>query len=866
MLLGGPASAQTDGPAPAAAEAGAEAPALVPPELIEFVEAVLAPGAPAPEAERKVVLSVEVLPDGAVGEVAVLESGGDEALDAAALDAGGRLRFRPATWGGQPVPVKVRFTYRFVPPPPAESSPETPAAAAVPPPSLDLDGTVVERGTRRPLQGVQVQVQTGDALLEAVTDAEGRFELAAGPGRHGLALFLATHFPAELDVEVRGGERTHLKVFLLARPTDPYSTVVRSRRPRREVTRTTIEHREATRVAGTFGEPFRVIESLPGLQRVPFTGGFLVVRGANPRDTGVFLDGHEIPLLYHFIVGSAVFNADLVQSMDFSPGNWSVRHGRRLGGLVEVRTDDSRPERLKGQAEIDLIDAGALARAPLSDSTDVFAAVRRSHVAEVVSLFVDLGVVPRYWDYQLGGTTDLPGRWRGRLLAYGSDDGFDVVGTGAFDGGDSSNAPQEDEESTLSIGFHRLVARAWRPLPADGRIDLSASAGIDVLGLESGQDGFVTTGTIFEGRADVHLDPLPWLTVEGGIDAVVRHYAVDFSGPEPKPPWEFPVPAFDRRGGARLEVVTELDQLMPAAYLELDWHPSDALHVVPGVRVDLFDGEGLGAVTVDPRLVARWQVLRPLTLKGGVGLFHQPPEVFQVASELGDQGLDIPAALHASGGVELALGDAFEADVVGFSIRRWGLVRVVRQVTVEGGEVGQQVFDDGREERSYGLEVLLRHRAVGPFFGWISYTLSATERRDGESLPWVRHPLDQPHVFSAVGSYRLPDGWEVGARVRVVSGNPMTPVAGATYDADKDAYQPVRGEPRSDRLPAFFQVDLRVDKRWTFDTWILDAYLDLLNATNQANSEFIQYSYDFSDRQIIPGVPIFPSVGVKGEL
>jgi hypothetical protein len=101
--------------------------------------------------------------------------------------------------------------------------------------------------------------------------------------------------------------------------------------------------------------------------------------------------------------------------------------------------------------------------------------------------------------------------------------------------------------------------------------------------------------------------------------------------------------------------------------------------------------------------------------------------------------------------------------------------------------------------------------------------------------------------------------------MRFTSGFPETPVVGATYDADTDGYRPTRGRARTERLPAFFQVDLRIDKRWTFDTWRLDGTLDLLNATDRANSEQIRYNYDYSERAPVPGVPILPSLGVKGE-
>src|SRR5207245_276428 len=78
------------------------------------------------------------------------------------------------------------------------------------------------------------------------------------------------------------------------------SVTVRTVRPAREVTRTTLEREEITRIPGAGGDALRSIQNLPGVARAPFLSGALIVRGAAPADTQVFADGSGIPLLYHF--------------------------------------------------------------------------------------------------------------------------------------------------------------------------------------------------------------------------------------------------------------------------------------------------------------------------------------------------------------------------------------------------------------------------------------------------------------------------------------------------------------------------------------------------------------------------------------
>ena len=57
---------------------------------------------------------------------------------------------------------------------------------------------------------------------------------------------------------------------------------------------------------------------------------------------------------------------------------------------------------------------------------------------------------------------------------------------------------------------------------------------------------------------------------------------------------------------------------------------------------------------------------------------------------------------------------------------------------------------------------------------------------------------------------------------------------------------PLQGEPFSRRLPLFHQLDLRVDKRWQFESWRFSTYLDVQNAYNNAAVEDIAYNYNFS--------------------
>ena len=125
--------------------------------------------------------------------------------------------------------------------------------------------------------------------------------------------------------------------------------------------------------------------------------------------------------------------------------------------------------------------------------------------------------------------------------------------------------------------------------------------------------------------------------------------------------------------------------------------------------------------------------------------------------------------------------------------------------------------------------------------------------------------FDQTHILSVLGQYKITNNWEVGARFRYVTGVPQTPFAGSIYNSDNDAYEGLPGEVNSVRLPPFHALDLRVDRNWLFDTWRLAAYFEIRNVYNRTNVEGLDYNYDYTEEQYTNGLPIIPSLGLRGE-
>jgi hypothetical protein len=174
-------------------------------------------------------------------------------------------------------------------------------------------------------------------------------------------------------------------------------------------------------------------------------------------------------------------------------------------------------------------------------------------------------------------------------------------------------------------------------------------------------------------------------------------------------------------------------------------------------------------------------------------------------------------------------------------------------------------YDNNGVGRAYGLELVARHDFAHNFTGWLAYTLSRSERRDSNRAGYRLFDFDQTHILTVLGTYLLPRNWQIGTRFRYVTGNPATPVVGAVFDAGRDQYDAVYGAVNSGRTGSFNQLDVRFDKRWVYQSWMLDIYLDIQNVYNRANPEGQSYNYNFRKSQVQQGLPILPILGVRAD-
>jgi hypothetical protein len=655
---------------------------------------------------------------------------------------------------------------------------DEPAPAIPPLRTVGLSLRVLAKGTRQPLASAAVTV---DATPAGVTAADGRLEVQVVAGWHHVQVQAPGYEVVDRHVEVARDAGEALFRMMPRLTGERYETTVRA--PPTGAPRVEVSAAEARQTAGTSGDPLRILGSLPGVTQVAWPAAVYVVRGTNPGNTGFFLDGMRVPAVFHLALGPSIIHPHLVGGLDFYPGAFPTQYGGAVGGVVAVRTAPPPTDRAHAAADLTLYDAAGIVTSPWNGARGtVVAAARYSFTGPLLSL-VGSPTSFDYGDYQLRAS-HAAGAGQATLFAYGS---LDRLASG------------HDQDVQAALQFHRLDAR-WRGSLAGGSLLVAVNGGVDWA-----------RSTLFARPIKVRaLSVAPRISWErplgdagelrAGAEALLQRFATE-------------VPMFQAR---RSDLARPRDAFSQAIFAALAIRAGRRLAISPGVRGDLFVEQGVHRFAVGPRLDARLALSEALALKVTGGRFVQMPSLpvnvsgFE-AFGLADLGLQ--TSLAASAGIEAALPAAVTASVTGFGQRL--RVTDVRNIDLVMPDPAAPDFLVSRRGWAAGVEVLVRRADQGRAYGWLSYTLSWSLREDDNGV-LGRSDWDQRHVLNLVGGYRLRGGYSVGARVHVQTGR-YAPI----FDSGGQYRQ----------LPAFYQLDLRADRRFVFDRFVLAVFVDLGNAT-----------------------------------
>lgn len=697
------------------------------------------------------------------------------------------------------------------------------------------------------------------------SDFEGNYRITdLKPGTYSLICsFIGFKRQISYEVSVSSARTTTLDFALVEESTTLDQVVITAspfnKREESPVSLRTISSSEIYRNPGGNRDISNVIQILPGVASSASFRNDIIVRGGAPNENRFYLDGIEVPNINHFATqGSSggpvgMINVNFIREVDFYAGAFPANRGNALSSILEFRQIEGNDEGLKGTFTLGSSDVGMTLDGPMGKKSTFILSARRSYLQ---LLFKGLGLpfLPTYNDFQYKQTVKVDKKNIITLIGLGAIDDF-RLNTSAND-----NVVDED----VIIRNNYILGN----LPVNTQWNYTVGANWKHFGSNSFQN-IVVSRNHLNNRAVKYL---------GNIEEQDQ-LLLDYSSQEIENKlrientvrsngWKFNMgvgyenatytnSTFNKIVVDGQVAVIDFESSLPLNKFSVFSQVSkelvqNKLMLSFGLRMDCNDYSDDMINPFDqlsPRLSAAYSLTEKLNANFNIGRYFQLPPYTIMGyrdnnSVLANKENNITyiQSDHYIAGLEFNPSLLSKVTVEGFYKTYDNypfLLRDSLSLANLGGDfgvIGNEPVNSSSFGRSYGVELLVQQKLLASIYGILSYTFVRGEFSD-KNDELIASSWDNRHILNLTAGKKFKKDWEVGMKFRYVGGAPYTPydeVRSASIDIWNVVQQGVFDWDRLNDLrnPSSHGLDVRVDKKWYFEQWAINAYIDIQNIYN----------------------------------
>ncbi|MDC2161283.1 TonB-dependent receptor [Bacteroides thetaiotaomicron] len=719
-------------------------------------------------------------------------------------------------------------------------------------PVHQVKGTVIDKSSRQPLEFINVMIV--GLNKGGVTNAEGKFSIGqVPPGIYRLQASAIGYKTVTTPEYILSTRDLHIQIEMEENQTELEGVTVTASPFRRDiespVSLRIIGLQEIEKSPGANRDISRIVQSYPGVAFSPI--GYrndLIVRGGSPSENRFYLDGVEIPNINHFSTQGAsggpvgILNADLIREVNFYTGAFPTDKGNALSSVLDFKLRDGDMERNSLKATLGASEVSLASNGHLGKKTSYLVSVRQSYLQFLFDM-LGLPFLPTFTDAQFKLKTRFDARNELTVLGLGGIDKMKL------------NTKADDEDNEYILSYLPKIQQETFTLGAVYR----HYAGAHVQSVVASHSYLNNRNTKYQQNDESDPDHLmlrlrsteqnTQLRLENSSSfrnwKVTVGTSLDYS--------QYNNTTFQKVYTDRAQTFdyhTYLGIMRWGLFGTVNYTSIDERFTASlGLRADANNYSAAMKDLSDqlsPRLSLSYQLTEHWSLSGNAGLYYQLPPYTALGFKNNNglyankYALRYMQVSQGSVGLNWRKGDTFEVSVEGFYKDYDKIPLSVADgipLTCKGndyGVIGNELLTSTAQGRSYGAELLLKWLIAKKLNLASSFTLFKSEYRTDKESEYIASAWDNRFIFNLRGTYNLPRHWSVGMKVSCIGGAPYTP-----YDADKSSLVTAwnaQGKPYYDytryneeRLPAFTQVDIRIDKTFYLKRCMLGFYIDLQN-------------------------------------